>query len=333
MRDRQETPLRCVCGLKYSIGSLRASRPRALAAFHFCPSRVWQQKNMSALPPSVYDLMREVVCNPPSRTRSDDQIVELFLNAHQGGRFAHRVEWLPQSRTSVEVVATNAAGTRLAVEHTRLFAFEEHKRQEELLRPIATCLEAEARLHGLNRRFDLLFRPDFLGKLPQRSRTLVKDGLISWAVMNLPALGVGTCQELEVPICLPKGKTWKIHLRVGVSRHIPPARPVCVSGCLPEDPKRLLPIIHKALAGKLKKLVDAKADQRILLLELPTLDSERKVICQIRDMADRFPLLHRIDQIVIAKTFGYQSDNVVYCYAWDVAAEKWSEFLKVVAKR
>ena len=79
--------------------------------------------------------------------------------------------------------------------------------------------------------------------------------------------------------------------------------------------------------------MDAKADQRILLLELPTLDSERKVICQIRDMADRFPPLHRVDQIVVAKTFGYQSDNVVYYHAWDVAAEKLSEFLKVVVKR
>jgi hypothetical protein len=259
--------------------------------------------------------------------------VELFLNAHQGGCFAHRVEWLPQSRTNVEVIAMDAAGTRLAVEHTRLFAFEGHKRQEELLRPIAECLEAEARLHGLNRRFDLLFRPDFLGNLRRSSRTLVKDGLVSWAVMNLPALGVGTCQEFEVPICLPKGKSWKVRARVEVSEHVPPARPVCVSGCLPEDLKRLLPIVQKALNDKLDKLVDAEADQRILLLELRTLDSERKVIRQIRDMADRFPLLHRVDQIVIAKTFGYQSDNVVFYHAFDVATEKLSEFLKVVVKR
>jgi len=259
--------------------------------------------------------------------------VELFLNAHESGRFAHHVEWLPQNRTNVEVIAQDAAGTRLAIEHTRLFAFEGHKRQEELLRPLAECLEAEPRLHGVNRRFDLLFRPDFLGNLPRSSRTLVKDGLVSWAVMNLPALGVGTCQEFEVPICLPKGKSRKIRIRVEASERVPPMRPVCVSGCLPEDPKRLLAIVRKALNDKLNKLVDAEADQRILLLELQTLDSERKVICQIRDMADRFPLLHRVDQIVIAKTFGYQSDNVVFYHAFDMAAEKLSEFLKVVVKR
>ena len=304
-----------------------------IAPFCLCPLGVWQKENMSTLPPSVRDLMREVICNPSSRARGDEQIVELFLNAYQGGRFTHHVDWLPQSRANVEVIATDAAGVRLAIEHTRLFAFEGHKRQEELFRPIAECLEAEAQLHDLNRRFDLLFRPDFLGNLPRRSRTLVKDGLVSWAVMNLPALGVGTCQELDVTISLPKGKRWKIRIRVEVSERVPHRRPVCVGGCLPGDPKRLLPIIQKALTGKLNKLVDAKADQRILLLELPTLDSQREVIEEIRGLAVRFPLLCRVDQIVIAKTFGYQLENVVYFHAWDAAAEKWSEFLKVVVRQ
>src|SRR5215472_13972655 len=95
--------------------------------------------------PSLGEPTEKVICSPPTRTWSDDQIVELFLEAYPDSRFAH-LEWLPQDRSNVEVIATDAAGTRLAVEHTRVFAYQGHKKDEELLRPIAKRLEHEAGL-------------------------------------------------------------------------------------------------------------------------------------------------------------------------------------------
>ena len=87
-------------------------------------------------------------------------------------------------------------------------------------------------------------------------------------------------------------------------------------------------MLRKALQDKLEKLAAAEADHRILLLELPTLDSDRKVIATIQDLTDGFPLLSRVDRIVVAKTLGYRSEGVVFFYVWDVTAKEYCQYLK-----
>ena len=47
---------------------------------------------------------RTVACPPPSRPRAADQLLELFLHAWHGGRFTHRLHWLPQNRRHVAVI-------------------------------------------------------------------------------------------------------------------------------------------------------------------------------------------------------------------------------------
>jgi hypothetical protein len=86
--------------------------------------------------------MKKVICPMPSRERDDDKVVEVFLHAYQQGQFAKGAQWLPQHEKNVEVVAKAPDGTRLAIEHTRVFAFDGHMQQEKVLRPIAECLEA-----------------------------------------------------------------------------------------------------------------------------------------------------------------------------------------------
>jgi hypothetical protein len=71
----------------------------------------------------VREEIKTAVCPRPIRTREDDKIVEIFLHAYQDGRFAHKLEWQPQHETNVEVIGAAKDGTRLAVEHTRLFEF------------------------------------------------------------------------------------------------------------------------------------------------------------------------------------------------------------------
>jgi hypothetical protein len=85
------------------------------------------------------ELTQHIVCPAPSRSRADDGIVEVFLRAFRNGRFSEDPTWLPQHTKNVEVIATGQDGRRLAIEHTRVFSFEEQKKQEIILHPIAEC--------------------------------------------------------------------------------------------------------------------------------------------------------------------------------------------------
>lgn len=137
---------------------------------------------------SIGERIQKVPCARSVLSRHDDQIVDLFLRAWQGGRFTHRVQWLPQHRANVEVIAAEAGSVRVAVEHTRLFAYEDHKLQEEALRPLANLLEAESRLRNLDRQLHIRFQGNYLGGLLRRFKPTVTERLHTWAVETLPKL-------------------------------------------------------------------------------------------------------------------------------------------------
>jgi hypothetical protein len=281
----------------------------------------------------VGELMRKVFCHQPSRLREDDKIVELFLHSFAQARFASRPNWLPQSKRNVEVIVVDDAGTSLAIEHTRVFAFEDHKRQEELLRPIAELLEAEPRLSAPGRRYDLCFRSGSLEKLLRRHHPLVQQGLMAWALSNLPALAIRIqAYKFQIPIPLANGKVQKMDLDVEVSERDNTMRPVSVGGALPEGSQRLRPMVRKALNDKLEKLVAAETDQRILMAELPTTDSERLVVDMVRGIGAEFPLLKKVDRLAVAKTLGFHSEGVVFFHVWDLRAKTWCEHLEVVIR-
>lgn len=285
------------------------------------------------MPPSLFSMAERTVrvpCPPPSRTRPDDQLVELFLHAWQAGRFAHRADWLPQYRRDVQVIATDRAGVRLAVEHTRLWAGEgQHQEQPEILRPIAQRLEADPRLRQNGRHYEIFFYPRFLSRLWKGYRALVEGVLSDWAAATLPTLAVrDQVHRCEVPVRLPSGKVPRVAVEVAVTEGAEPIQPVAVSGYLPGDPQRLAPVVRRALATKLPKLVAAAAEERVLLLELPTSASPAKVIDILRESKSRFPLLPQIEHIVLAQT-GALATSLMF-WVWDPARADWSEVLEPV---
>jgi hypothetical protein len=61
--------------------------------------------------------------------------------------------------------------------------------------------------------------------------------------------------------------------------------------------------VARALSTKLSKLVSANASRRVLLIELPTIDTSYTLIAQIiQDSSDRAPDIAKIDFVVLAKT-------------------------------
>src|SRR5882757_6248143 len=91
----------------------------------------------STMQKSVAELMETVTCTRPTYPEHDRRVVEIFLKTCKEGKFADDLGWLPQNQSNVEAIASDGANTTIAIEHTRIFAFAGHKKQEELLRPVA----------------------------------------------------------------------------------------------------------------------------------------------------------------------------------------------------
>jgi hypothetical protein len=270
---------------------------------------------MERLRKSIGEITKHIECPFPTRNRKDDKVVELFLHAWQGGRFAARLRWLPQNTTNVEVIASDPEGVRLAIEHTRVFAFEGHQLEEALLRPIATRLEAEPGLDLPDRRFDVHFYPGFANGLPRRLRQTFSDQLARWVVSLLPSLAVRPeIYRLPVPALLPKAPSFILDVTVS-DRH-ESVRPISVGGWLPSG-QRLTASVEKALETKLPKLKAALADYRILLVDIPTFDGQGQAIQEIGNLSAAFPTLGEVSNIVIAETVGLEVYRSARFFAYD----------------
>jgi len=280
--------------------------------------------------PSKAELTRTLRVSPPTRRRPDDQIVELVLKAFAHGAFTHAVDWLRQDRPNVEAIAINSAGVRLAVEHTRIGAFEKHQENEIDLGPIAERLLAAPALDTPGRAYHLSFYPGFLSKLLRRFRSYVPEELAAWACGALPELPARRKPySFSVPIPVPGGKSPRVQVDVEVSERNESIRPVSVGGFLPDEPQRLRPVLDRAFAGKLPKLAKAAADRRLLILEKRTTDAESAVLATALAAAESRRAWSKVDWLVVADAFVFETEGIVWLDVWDVKADAWCEFWKI----
>ena len=148
------------------------------------------------------------------------------------------------------MIASDSAGQRLALDHVRVSAFENH--QEERLQPIVEALQGEARLDLPDRCSRLRFYPNFLDR--------ASPGMAIWSaapcspgrwircLLSRPAAIApftwqypSACLPARLAVC---GWTWRSgngkpgcgRFRLGIMG--PPIPSACV------------PVIQKALAGK-----------------------------------------------------------------------------------
>jgi hypothetical protein len=153
------------------------------------------------------ELVKTLPLPPPNRSRPDEQIVELVLQAFSSGTFAADVAWLPRRRLNVQAMARNAAGIRLAVAHTRIGAFEKEIGNQRDLERIAERLENEPELDHPGRAYRLVFYPGFWSKLLRRYRAQVLDEVASWAIREWPGLAPRRrVYSFSIPIPIPGGK-------------------------------------------------------------------------------------------------------------------------------
>jgi hypothetical protein len=243
-------------------------------------------------------------------------VVELFLAWWEGGRFASNPGWLPQNIENVEVIASDAAGSKLAVEHTRIHAFEGHQREEKWISQIGAQLEGAAELHSPGRRFSIIFYRDVFDDLNQKKRREYTQALIPWFKEKLPSLSIGI-HRLAVPSLLPGKKP--VEVEIEVDDFLDGLRPLSVSGMLPGDTtKRAAPQVDKVLATKLPKLSNSVADRKVLLVELPTMDTSTSLIIDLIKASTYYATqLNRIDYVVVAKTHTDQATGSAWFFAYD----------------
>ena len=234
----------------------------------------------------------------------DDVIVDRFLRVWRDGQFTPKEEdWRRSNLPEPEVVVTGPAGTTVAVEHSRIFAFVDHQYQEALLRPAANQIEGLAGLDIPNKRFEVTFRPYVLSRLEKSQRANFTTELGLWAENELPLLPVQRQPHtLSTPKFTMSGLS--VTLDVVVSERQPGMKPVSVGGYPPSNSDRTAVLVEKALRDKLPKLTNANVNIRVLLLELPTLDSEWRIVKEAGALASRYPLLQLVHYLVVAKTFG-----------------------------
>ncbi len=277
---------------------------------------------------SIAERSRRIKFGQFSRTRPDERLVELFLAWWGEGRFASNPCWLPQHVRNVEVIASDVAGSKLAIEHTAIHAFENHQREEKWIGQLGAELEGAAELHFPGRRFSIIFNRDVFDDLDEKKRGDYTQALKAWFAKKLPSLSMGI-HHLEVPEgLLPGKKSSKVEIEV--DGFLEGLRPVNVCARLPEDAtKRAEPQVDKVLNEKLPKLSNSAADRKVLLVELPTIDTSPGQIIDLMKSSTNAAQLKRIDFVVVAKTLKDQATGSAWFFAYDTRSYELGEVGRV----
>jgi hypothetical protein len=265
------------------------------------------------------------VCPAPTRTRKDERIVEIFLHAYKEGQFAHHLDWLPQNKTNVQVIATAKDGTTLAVEHTRLFEFPVGRAggdpDEDPLLGEVTAYLCDLPIPVSDRVFLLGVDPRNLKKLlTKRFRSTTLEALGKWARKTLPSIEEDREFKILIPVKLPRtDRTVRIFLEVrneiewNAEGSQSPILPCCSYAPYKPD---LISLVKKALQDKLPKLRKCKADRRILILEIVTLDRDASVHEAVCKLAPEFPDFLLVDAFVYARNLSELCGQTLF-RIWD----------------
>jgi hypothetical protein len=237
-------------------------------------------------------------------------IIEMLLSAYENGAWVGAsLDWVEERQDgAVEVVATNASGNSLALEHTLIQPFVGEKFDSEVFNSAFGHIERNPTLALSGRHLDVIIPVHAIPK-GYNWDEIGKD-LMDWLVANHP----GMRKDCKCAFTVPVGRSSKngpLQLQVTL-------RVITVSGIAgdchisrSDAPNDLGDVVEKALKTKIPKLVKTVADRRILLLERDQID-ESQIYREIVQLAPNFPDLAKIDEIWFANTSLFASECWVY---------------------
>jgi hypothetical protein len=241
--------------------------------------------------------------------KRDQQLVLHFLSAldqHHGTSF-RVIRWPDEENRrnpAIEAVAADSAGNTLAFEHTLIEPFEGERIDSARFMQVFGPLEGHSDLMkpGYNVRLGVK-----VGAIPNG----VKWDAVSLQVQKhlakiVPLLGDGQTVE-DIP-----GLDCPLSVEVDIERHGPEeVDRVWVWRTLPADSLKV--VVRRALNRKLKKLVAESATRHVLLLEQADFaHGHSNIRTAIDELADEFPELAQVDEIWLAVTTCWETEEVLF---------------------
>jgi len=237
-------------------------------------------------------------------------IIEMLLSAYENGAWVGAsLDWVEERQDgAVEVVATNAGGKSLALEHTLIQPFVGEKFDSEVFKSAFGRIERNPTLALSGRHLDVIIPVHAIPKGYNWDE--VGKDLMDWLVANHARMR----KDCKCAFTVPVGRSSKngpMQLQITL-------RAIIVSGIggdchisRSDIPSDLGIVVEKALKTKIPKLIKTVADRRILLLERDQVD-ESEIYREIVRLAQNFPDLAKIDEIWFANTSMLTSEGCVY---------------------
>lgn len=252
----------------------------------------------------------------PHPSRRERPLIELFLTAYDDGAYRGCVlDWLEDREDgAVEVLATSATGQTLAIEHTLIEPFAGEKRDSHRFVQAFSRVEHDEALIVPERDVEICIPVDALPNGVDWNE--VGEDLRTWIADHQQSLQEGISQHACITArCSKRGP---ISLEIVVSVTCMPGTPGrcrVARYCVPET---LTEGVARALRAKLPKLVNTRADTRVLLLERDQwFPSVLKIFSLIVDLCDTFPEMKQVDAIWFANTAGLATEDYVGFYLVD----------------
>jgi len=249
---------------------------------------------------------------PVKSSPRERPIIEMLLSAHENDTWkGASLDWVEEKQDgAVEVIATRADGTSLALEHTLIQPFVGEKFDSEAFMKAFGRIEKNPVLVLPERNLDVIIPVHAIPKGYNWDE--VGKDLLTWLVVN----HAGASKEGESQYTVPVGsnsKNGELVLNITLRTT---SLPGMAGNCLisrDKMPGDLGIIMEKALRTKIPKLVKTAADQRILLLEREQIGlGDSQVYREVVKLAPKFPDIAKIDEIWLANTSILASEGWAY---------------------
>jgi hypothetical protein len=238
----------------------------------------------------------------------DIKLVKLFLkkyNDDHGYNYAitESPEEVERNKQAVEAIARDQKGNTLAIELTLA---QPHVGDKVDTQPFLTIFEP--------------LEKDTTMAVPEYDITLsvpvgaVPKG-VNWKDIGVKLQDWFRNERTSLPLGDSKHKiaNLEIELSVTVEKTYCPGFIGKVFVCRSEIPSTFSEVIRVALSKKLPKLVATQVGTRILLLEKDSPPHGYAAIARaIKDAGSDFPALAKVEQVWIANTVAWESENVVW---------------------
>jgi hypothetical protein len=240
------------------------------------------------------------------RVYPERPLIAMFLSAYEQGAWKDAgLNWIEEAQeNAVEVIATRADGTTLALEHTLVELFAGEKYDSTIFtEAFASRIDKNPELTIPGRALDVMIPVGGLAGV--KDRDAAGEALLRWLKANHDSIPPGDSEQIIMVGATPLKVRFR-NVESGSSAGY------CWLGRA-DKPDTLDAIVEKAIRRKVPKLARTNADRRILLLQREQMSmSETEILAGIEKLASRYPALARVDEVWMANTSIMDSEGWVY---------------------